>query len=309
MVTVVIPAYNAAGCIDECIKSVCNQTFSSWRLLVVNDGSSDDTEKKLAKWAEIDFRIKFITQTNAGVSAARNKALSLIDTPYVLMLDADDTLEQHAVEKLVECMQSDESIDLVTSGFCEVYKSSNQRISRGGLLMGRKDEGVFSVQDGFLAEYLHCSIWGKLMKMEIIRKHGINFNADLRVGEDHLFSLQYLLHCRKVFVLQEELYNYMQWNSSAITSFDSGRLPFDCYIMAVTIYSEFSCTLPPPLRKSWSTALLSHYLRMRKWVKRIFNEYRAKEWKLLRKRIDRDAFKLFWRVGIVNSLRMIRRWI
>ena len=309
MVTIVIPAYNAAEYIDECIKSVCEQTFSSWRLLVVNDGSTDDTQKKLAKWAALDTRVNYITQKNSGVSGARNRALSLIDTPYVLMLDADDTLEVNAVEKLVECMQSDESMDLVTSGFCEVSPLTGKRESRGGLLMGRKDEGVFSVENGFLAEYLHCSIWGKLMKMEIIRQHGINFNADLRIGEDHLFSLQYLLHCRKVFVLHDELYNYVQWDSSAISSFDSARLPFDCYIKAVTIYSDFSRILPAPLRKSWSTALLSHFLRMRKWVKRIFSEHRAKAWKLLRKRINVHAMKLFWRAGIVNSLMMIRRWI
>lgn len=94
MFSVVIPAYNAEQCIERCVNSVLNQTFGEFEIIVVNDGSTDGTLERLAKFS--DKRLKVVSQENAGVSAARNKGIENAQNPYICFLDSDDEwLETH----------------------------------------------------------------------------------------------------------------------------------------------------------------------------------------------------------------------
>ena len=94
MFSVVIPAYNAEQCIERCVNSVLNQTFGEFEIIAVNDGSTDGTLERLAKFS--DKRLKVVSQENAGVSAARNKGIENAQNPYICFLDSDDEwLENH----------------------------------------------------------------------------------------------------------------------------------------------------------------------------------------------------------------------
>ena len=95
--TVIIPAYNAAAFIQEAIDSVMSQKYQSWELIVVDDGSRDDTKRIAEGFAAADPRVRLISKKNAGVSAARNDGLVCACGDYVFFLDADDRLEENVM--------------------------------------------------------------------------------------------------------------------------------------------------------------------------------------------------------------------
>ncbi len=111
IVSIIIPVYNTEKYIAEAIESVLNQTFESWELLIINDGSTDDTAKILAIFE--DERITILTQENKGVSVARNRGLALAKGEYITFLDADDALPSYALEKRVTYLERNIDVDIV----------------------------------------------------------------------------------------------------------------------------------------------------------------------------------------------------
>lgn len=93
-VTFIMPAYNAAATIDETIRSLKEQDLDNWYLIVVDDGSSDNTKDIIEDIAKRDTRIKLITQTNQGPAVARANAIAIAETEYIAILDADDLLSK-----------------------------------------------------------------------------------------------------------------------------------------------------------------------------------------------------------------------
>lgn len=304
IISVIMPVYNGAEHLDFSIRSLLSQTYPHWELLIVDDGSTDSTPDIIANWAEKDSRIRFFQQKNAGVSSARNLALAHCRGQYVTMLDADDALIPEAMELLIREIQQDDNIDLVTCGYSEITPSISQVVHRGGLLMGRKENGRMPCDDGFLAEYAHCSIWGKLLKTELIRQRTLQFKPGMKVGEDHLFFLQYLQHCRQAVVLQQELYHYMHWSVSAISKYEKGEHSLDTYINSVLLF----CSVSQTVNQKWAPALLSHFFRVSQWVRKIILSHRPGDWPRVRKAIYKALPSLLYRAGLIGSLRMFRRW-
>ena len=100
-VSIVVPVYNVGSYVDYCVRSVLSQTFPDWEMVLVNDGSSDDSGERCRRWAEADARISLVNQENAGVSVARNNGLASSTGPYVMFVDPDDWLEPDSLETLL----------------------------------------------------------------------------------------------------------------------------------------------------------------------------------------------------------------
>jgi teichuronic acid biosynthesis glycosyltransferase TuaG len=111
LVSVIMPAYNAAAYIEEAIQSVLNQTYQNWELLIVNDGSKDDTEAKIKAFE--DTRIHYFKQENQGVSAARNLALKNMKGDFFCFLDADDAYPPKSIEARLKVFKESEDIYFV----------------------------------------------------------------------------------------------------------------------------------------------------------------------------------------------------
>ena len=100
MISIVVPAYNAAGVIERCINSVLQQTYSDFELLIVDDGSTDNTAELVAVRAALDARIRLIQQANAGVSSARNTGIDAASGDLLCFIDSDDTVSANYLEIL-----------------------------------------------------------------------------------------------------------------------------------------------------------------------------------------------------------------
>src|SRR5574344_1303452 len=160
-VTIVIPVYNGASYIKGALDSCINQTYSNIEILVVNDGSTDSTLSIIQDFESIDSRVRHINQKNLGLVRARKTGVENTSTDYFLFLDADDILEPHAIECLVEqCVRT--KADIIFSNFFielengKIYAVSNNKFTR-------VSDANRVLNDIFLKN-VSPTIWGKLIR-------------------------------------------------------------------------------------------------------------------------------------------------
>ncbi len=109
MVSVIVPCYNQAEYLDECLQSVLDQAYQNWECIIINDGSPDDTMEIALKWCEKDDRFKYLYKENGGLSSARNSGIEIASGTFILPLDADDYISENYIEVCLRKIQ--ESID------------------------------------------------------------------------------------------------------------------------------------------------------------------------------------------------------
>ena len=209
-VTIVIPVYNTENYLDKCLSSVVNQTFSDIKVIIVNDGSTDNSLEICKKYAVNDKRITLIDKVNEGVSIARNIGINLAEGEWIYFLDSDDFLDLNTLENLViEAHSSD--ADIIQFGL-RSYKVST-------LVGGKKPSNRKEYKD--LKKFLHgnelkpiCA-WLHLFKLKVIKENNIIFNTNLKHGEDMLFVYSVYCHARKILVLDKVFYNQVLSPNSA----------------------------------------------------------------------------------------------
>ena len=127
LVSVIMPAYNAASFIEEAISSVVNQTITDWELIVIDDGSSDATREIIAKLGECDDRIHVVMNAeNMGVARTRNRGLDLCQGRYVAFLDSDDYWNPCLLEKMIACAEETQA-DIIYCSY-ELVNEQNQKV-------------------------------------------------------------------------------------------------------------------------------------------------------------------------------------
>ena len=183
-ISVIVPVYNAEKFIDKCIESVINQTYKEIELILVNDGSKDNSLKILQKYEkQYPKMIKVFNQTNKGVGAARNLGIKHVTGKYIFFLDSDDWIELDYLVKLYEDISKN---DIVISGF----KSYD---INGSLLFSE------NIKDNPWTKFKYCSIGGKLFLSSLILKNNILFR-EFKICEDAYFLFECYSKTSKISV-------------------------------------------------------------------------------------------------------------
>lgn len=217
-VSILIPAYNAASFIQRCLTSVLSQTYKNLEVIIVNDGSNDNTLELLESIKTKDKRVSIFSQENHGVAYSRNVLLDKACGEFLLFIDADDWIEQNMIEHLIGYMDSD--IDIV---FCSSDKAENN---------DEKDEIISPVievwdQERQLLEFMKHKrmtgmLWNKLIRKSLT--DDVSFNPKTGYGEDAEFLWQILKKSRKMVVTNEILYHHvMERNSISHLSFNDKK--------------------------------------------------------------------------------------
>jgi len=218
-VSIVLPVYNVEKYLDRCINSIINQSYKNLELIIVNDGSTDASKYICDYYKNKDTRIKVIDQDNSGVSAARNSGIELASGEYIQFVDADDYLEKQMTEKLISSIKMD--TQLVICGYKTISRDSNGIRYKKNTVYDNKtysrDEFISELGNLFYKKLLNTT-WNKLYENEIIKRYNICFPENVNMGEDLLFNLDYLNHCKKINLINESLYNYIDYNYNSITS-------------------------------------------------------------------------------------------
>lgn len=210
-ISVIIPVYNTAECLPQCLDSLLNQTYSDLEILCVDDGSTDNSWEVLQEYAEKDARMKIFRQENAGVSVARNRALEHAVGDFLSFIDSDDWLDLDTYEKCVEVI--DGKIDVVFYGVQlePECKRGNQEIVDLHLMpehvgMQRINETTVLFKSGIVAN--------KLMRKALIDRFNIRFADNISHGEDTAFCLCVLSVARCIYGLKNRFYHYLQRETS-----------------------------------------------------------------------------------------------
>ncbi|WP_353948977.1 glycosyltransferase family 2 protein [Sporolactobacillus sp. Y61] len=239
LVSIIIPVYNAENYIKNCISSILNQSYKNFEVILIDDGSTDYSKRLCEEYAKKDARIKLYHQENSGPSTARNLGLHLATGKYIQFVDADDSLENDAIEKLKVAVKPD--VQLVICGYRKSSKTKNITEDVHPVISGTYRTEDFYKYFGVLYKDLSIVFpWNKLYLKEIINQFEIRFNPELKLGEDLLFNLDYLKHCRKINMISNEcLYNYMIHKSE--NSLSSGIIEgfFRTQYMLISKVREF----------------------------------------------------------------------
>lgn len=190
MISVIIPAYNAARTIRRCIQSVLDQTYTEWEMIIVDDGSKDDTLDICQSYD--DSRIRVLHKENGGVSSARNHGLKFAQGDYIAFIDSDDFIEADYLEHLSQGLD----YDIVISGFC--YENTPESSSFHLKLANREAVGR-ELSKLINADQL-CYPWGRLFKRSIIETYHIRFDEAMRFAEDNVFNWEYLCHAESLYI-------------------------------------------------------------------------------------------------------------
>ena len=116
LVSIIVPCYNQAQYLDECLQSVLDQTYQNWECIIVNDGSLDDTGEIVKKWLKKDNRFQYFYKKNEGVSLARNYGIDKSNGIYIQLLDGDDILQKNKISHQVKRFESNSKIDIIYGG-------------------------------------------------------------------------------------------------------------------------------------------------------------------------------------------------
>lgn len=229
--SVVMPAYNCEETVGMTIDSVLNQSYTDLELIIVNDGSIDNTQQVLERYHSEDFRVKFKTIRNGGPGNARNKGIELATGQYLLFVDSDDVMKDGTLEIYADHVK-DEKIDLVISSY-------NMNILDGEELVDTRfveaPNQTMETHEEFLNnvyplmnKQLMYVAWNKLFKLDIIKKYGIKF-PPYNSCEDRLFNIRYFKHVEACKVVSDVLYDYSFDGKNSLTNkyFDN---KFDTFV-------------------------------------------------------------------------------
>lgn len=203
LVSIIVPAYNAASVLKRCLDSIIAQTYSCIEVVVVDDGSKDATGSIADEMSAADSRIRVIHKENGGVGAARNTALDAARGEWVTFVDADDYLESGFVAGLL----AGEECDLMVGGYNTV--GANEIPDAEYFMTVAHDEAEMRpLLERHLTDMTFLCPWGKLFRMAIIKDCGLTFNCDMRIGEDVVFVWNYLTHCKSLALKPGKNYDY-----------------------------------------------------------------------------------------------------
>jgi len=211
LISVIIPCYNQAQYLDECLQSVLDQTYQNWECIIVNDGSPDHTEEVANKWLEKDPRFRYIDKENGGLSSARNAGIAIAEGEWILPLDADDRIGNLYLELASLEFNKDYSIIYSEAEFFEGKK-------------GRWNLCEFSVNEMAKQNCIFCSAFFRKSSWEKVRGYDINLIYGL---EDWEFWISIIRKVStNVYKIPEICFYYRVKNVSMIKNLNTDKRKF-----------------------------------------------------------------------------------
>lgn len=209
-ISIIVPVYNASSTLDRCVNSLLNQTYKNIEIILVDDGSKDDSLKIIKSFDKKYSNVIGIHQSNTGAGGARNKGIDNATGKYVSFVDSDDELEIDAIEKMVSKLKN--NTDILISGFKKID-------SDGKIIMNRIPE------DNLWTQFKYNSTVFKFYKRDYLNKYNIRYSKD-KLFEDMFFSFNAYSHTNNIVVYPDNLY-IVHSNPNSVT-FNFNKLPICC---------------------------------------------------------------------------------
>lgn len=235
LISIIIPVYNAQKTIVKCLDSILRQTYKSLEILVIDDGSTDNTFEICSQYSVIDKRFHIIKIKNHGVSFARNLGLSKSNGNYICFIDSDDVIHPQFFELLYRNIIK-KNVDMVSCNYQLINSYENIE------LKNKFDNDIIEIIKGdemikLLFDKSKGFVWNKIYKKSIIDSKKIGFKENVSMCEDLLFNYMYLSHCNSVIHISNPLYYYYQ-SSNSISNNIKNQKWFSCLEVYYLLYNN-----------------------------------------------------------------------
>ena len=212
LVSILIAVYNTEPYLRKCLDSVLTQTYNNIEIIIVDDGSTDNSLAICKEYEKKDSRVKVIHQENGGLAVARNTGIINSIGQYLCYLDSDDYIEPDYVEILLREMVAEDADVVVCGYYKEISTTKN-------VTMVYECEGLIERKKAFIAMYTDNGFgaysWNKMFKADLIKKEKIFFDPELRMTQDLLWATMYFAKMDKCVYVGRPLYHYLFNESSA----------------------------------------------------------------------------------------------
>lgn len=223
LISIVVPVYNGERYLRECVDSIRNQDYENIEIIIVNDGSSDNSIKVANELADIDKRVKVINQENSGVSAARNNGIDNASGEYISFIDVDDFICKDYISYFYNLILENNAEIALTPQPRKFNENTKNDVQE-------KIEDRIEVWSGqkTAAQMLYYNVviapWNKMISCDLIRKNNLRFNTKLAFGEGFNFSVDCFQRANRVAVGHRKVYNYRVDNPNSVMTKFSMRL-------------------------------------------------------------------------------------
>lgn len=226
LISVIMPVYNVEKYLSISVDSILNQTFINFELILIDDGSTDNSGILCDEYAAQDSRIRVIHVQNGGVSNARNIGLKQARGKYVYFCDSDDYLDSQAFEIIIKTLERYHA-DLLIFGYyfkSDIKSSVNQQsidsypVSWNDSIFYPSKESIKESLVDLWNKSLMYNIWNKVYRLDIIKSNDIEFSIKLTMGEDLDFTNKYFIHCNSFYVLKDCFYYYIREREGSATT-------------------------------------------------------------------------------------------
>lgn len=297
--SIIIPVYNVEEYLDRCLKSILNQTYSNYEVIIVNDGSPDNSDNIIKSYEKEDKRFKGYKKVNGGLSDARNYGLKYATGDYLIFIDADDYIENNYLEKVNDVLEKNKDID--------VLKFKIKLVDEGGNLIrmenGLNKEGVTSFEELVKLEFLEPA-WSYVYKLSFWKENNFTYLKGM-IHEDFGLTPEILMKANKIYYLNSYLYNYVQRNGSIMSSNNKEKLHKKAYDMLYQYdrLIKINYNKDTKVYKSFlANALISKTNTLDKDEQKKYKEELRKRKVIdnlidntLKRKIKKIIYKIFWR--------------
>ncbi len=218
--SIIVPVYNVEKYLKECLNSIIEQSYQNIEIIVVDDGSRDNSGQILDKYAAKDNRIIAIHQQNAGVSAARNAGLDIATGEYICFVDGDDMLMENAYKELAAATENSPQTDIFAFSFCTLSGTEIRNKTTYLQTLNKYASRDCSKKD-FIWE-LGGSVWTKIYKRSFLEQNHIRFARGIPLAEDGLFCTECAIQSPKVTVIPQIFYIYRIFRENSTMSSQHG---------------------------------------------------------------------------------------
>ena len=196
--TVVIPVFNSEKYIERCLNSIIKQTYKNLDIIVINDGSRDNSLKICNQIANVDKRVRVFNQKNKGVSITRNRGIEEAKGDFIIFVDSDDWIEKNTIESVNNEIEKND-VEMVMYGI----RTSITKNKKKSIVIKKRFDSLLKKM--IVNESLNGPV-NKVYNLDLIKKYNIKFMEKIDIAEDLLFNFYYFININSMVMINDELY-------------------------------------------------------------------------------------------------------
>lgn len=219
LISIIIPVYNTSIYLNRCLDSIICQSLQNFEVIIINDGSTDDSLEICEKYQKSDPRIKIISQPNEGISNALNNGISLATGDWLCFVDSDDWIDSNALKVLADKIHKHPNVELIRS-FCRFVYGTEVREQN----LKNQQERIYNRIDFIASDKIGGFTHSLFVKRSIVFENQLKFDTELKIKADMVFNWKCVLNCNCILLSDFVYYNYLIRPDSIIQTIDKTKI-------------------------------------------------------------------------------------